>query len=65
MTLTTLGYGDIVPVTLWARSLVSLEAIIGVLYVTIILARLVGLYIASDADAQVQTERIRSGDQQA
>lgn len=36
VTLTTLGYGDILPVTIWARSLVSFEAIISVLYVTII-----------------------------
>jgi hypothetical protein len=43
-TLTTLGYGDILPVTFWARSIASLEAIIGVLYLTIIMARLVGLY---------------------
>lgn len=46
VTLTTAGYGDILPVTLWARSLASLEAIVGVLYLTIIMARLVGLYAA-------------------
>jgi hypothetical protein len=46
VTLTTAGYGDVLPVTLWARSLASLEAIIGVLYLTIIMARLVGLYAA-------------------
>lgn len=45
-TLTTLGYGDILPITPWARSAASVEAIIGVLYLTIILARLVGLYAA-------------------
>jgi hypothetical protein len=44
LTLTTLGYGDVLPVSLWARSMTSLEAIIGVLYLTIIMARLVGLY---------------------
>lgn len=49
-TLTTLGYGDILPVTLWARSLASLEAMVGVLYITIIMARLVGLYAASDVE---------------
>ena len=43
-TLTTLGYGDILPVTFWARSAASIEAIIGVLYITIVMARLVGLY---------------------
>ncbi|MEZ4512750.1 MAG: potassium channel family protein [Chloroflexota bacterium] len=50
VTLTTLGYGDILPVTLWARSLVSLEAMVGVLYITIIMARLVGLYAAGDVE---------------
>lgn len=43
-TLTTLGYGDILPVTFWARSAASVESIVGVLYTTIIMARLVGLY---------------------
>ena len=44
VTLTTLGFGDILPVSSWARSLVSLEAVIGVLYLAILMARLVGLY---------------------
>ncbi|GAB5494710.1 MAG: hypothetical protein Phog2KO_49250 [Phototrophicaceae bacterium] len=46
-TLTTLGYGDILPVTMWARSLASVEAMIGVLYTTIIMARLVGIYVSN------------------
>jgi Ion channel len=41
-TLTTLGYGDVVPITPIARSLASLEAVAGVLYVAITVARLVG-----------------------
>lgn len=45
-TLTTLGYGDILPVTMWARSLASVEAMVGVLYTTIIMARLVGIYVS-------------------
>lgn len=44
ITLTTAGYGDIVPVSGWARALASAEAVIGVLYLAILLARLVGLY---------------------
>ncbi len=43
-TLTTLGYGDILPIAMWARSAASMEAVIGVLYITVIMARLVGLY---------------------
>lgn len=51
-TLTTMGYGDVLPVTPWSRSLASLEAIIGVLYITVIMARLVGLYAASDIEGE-------------
>ena len=45
VTLTTLGYGDITPVAPAARSVTILEAILGQLYLTIVLARLVGLYL--------------------
>jgi len=47
-TLTTLGYGDILPVSAWARSFASFESIIGVLYIAIMMARLVGLYTMKD-----------------
>lgn len=49
-TLTTLGYGDILPVTMWARSAASLQAVIGVLYITIIMARLVSLYVSQEQE---------------
>jgi voltage-gated potassium channel Kch len=41
-TLTTLGYGDIVPIRAEARMLAALESAAGVLYVAITVARLVG-----------------------
>ena len=44
ITLTTVGYGDITPVSSYARSLAVLEAICGVLYVATFVARLVALY---------------------
>ena len=44
VTITTLGYGDIVPVSGLARSLVSLEAITGILFPSIVIARIVSLY---------------------
>ena len=44
-TLTTLGYGDIVPVHPLARSFANLEAVIGQLYPATLLARLVSLEI--------------------
>lgn len=46
-TLTTLGYGEITPVSAHARTLSVAEAVIGQLYLTILVARLVGLHISS------------------
>jgi len=46
VTLTTLGYGDITPISTQARSLALLEAIMGQLYIAILVARLVGMHIA-------------------
>ena len=43
VTLTTLGYGDILPMTAFTRSLATLEAITGPLYLAILVARLVSL----------------------
>jgi hypothetical protein len=47
VTLTTLGYGDITPVTDAARTAAVLEAVLGLLYMAITIARLVGLHIAA------------------
>lgn len=44
-TLTTLGYGDIVPQTTPARYASVLEAVTGQMYLTILMARLVGMHI--------------------
>ncbi len=43
-TLTTVDYGDIIPVSNVARMLAMLEAITGVFYLAILIARLVSLY---------------------
>ena len=45
-TLTTLGYGDITPISWLARNLTILESTIGQIYLTVLIARLVGLHIA-------------------
>jgi len=45
-TLTTTGYGDIVAVDPFARSLANLEAVIGQFYLAITVARLVTLELA-------------------
>jgi voltage-gated potassium channel Kch len=42
-TLTTLGYGDILPVSPFARSMAVLEALVGQLFVATLIARLVSL----------------------
>lgn len=45
VTLTTMGYGDVVPLSPFAGMIAVLEAIIGQMYVAIVVARLVGLYL--------------------
>jgi hypothetical protein len=50
VTITTLGYGDISPVTPLARFLVYMEAIVGVFYMAILVASLIGVRL-SDRDA--------------
>lgn len=46
-TLTTLGYGDITPVNWLARNLTILESTFGQIYLTVLIARLVGLHIVN------------------
>ena len=46
VTLTTLGYGDITPISNTARSMAILESMFGQLYLAVMIARLVGLHIA-------------------
>ena len=49
VTLTTVGFGDVLPVHPVARSLAMLEAVIGSLYLAILVARLVGLAVTPPA----------------
>jgi voltage-gated potassium channel len=44
ITLSTVGYGDITPVSKIARWLAAMEAMTGLLYVAVLIARLVALY---------------------
>ena len=44
ITLSTVGYGDITPVSKVARMLAAMEAMTGLLYVAVLIARLVALY---------------------
>jgi hypothetical protein len=52
VTLTTLGYGDVLPVTAVARRITVLEAVIGQIYLAVLIARLVALQVSpSDRSA--------------
>jgi voltage-gated potassium channel len=56
VTLTTVGYGDIVPASATARWLVWLEAVFGQFYMAVFVSRLIGLQVSpvaaeDDADA--------------
>jgi hypothetical protein len=46
VTLTTLGYGDISPVSNIARNLAVLEALTGTLFLAVLISRLVGSYVS-------------------
>jgi Ion channel len=46
MTITSVGFGDIVPVATAARALTVLEALVGQIYLVVLVARLMGIHIA-------------------
>ncbi|MGV0005755.1 MAG: ion channel [Candidatus Porifericomitaceae bacterium WSBS_2022_MAG_OTU9] len=46
VTLTTLGYGDITPLSPPARGMATMQAVAGQIYLTVLVARLVGMHIA-------------------
>ena len=46
VTLTTVGYGDIIPWSGHARSLVILESVLGIMYPAVLIGRLIGLHIS-------------------
>jgi ion channel len=50
VTLSTVGYGDITPVSRIARWLAAMEAMTGLLYVAVLIARLVSLYSTPKSD---------------
>ena len=57
ITLTTVGYGDITPVSNIARMLAIMEAISGTLFVGVLIARLVSLYSGHVALAEAGSAR--------
>ena len=46
ITITTLGYGDITPLTTQASAMAMLEALIGQIYMVVLVAWLVGMYVS-------------------
>lgn len=48
VTMTSLGYGDVSPISEMARTLAWVQAVIGQLYLAITVAALVGIHIAKD-----------------
>src|SRR5260221_10615034 len=69
-TLSTVGYGDIVPVSRVARMLAMVEAVFGMFYVTLLIARLVSLYsfnsslMAGNSEKTANYKRIGSENSQ-
>jgi hypothetical protein len=57
-TLSTVGYGDILPVSSVARMLAMVEAMFGMFYVTLLIARLVSLYSSKTPLEAVNGEQI-------
>ena len=55
-TLSTIGFGDITPVSLQARYAAVAEGITGQLYFVILVARLVGLYISRTANQDIKRQ---------
>jgi hypothetical protein len=53
ITLSTVGYGDITPVSQAARCLAAMEAMTGLLYVAVLIARLASLYSSGKSNEGV------------
>src|SRR5262249_19265493 len=54
VTLTSVGYGDTVAISAQARSVAILEAVSGMMYVAVLIARLVGLHAPAKYEARPQ-----------
>jgi Ion channel len=64
VTLTSLGYGDIVPMTAQARSLSVLEAVSGIMYVAVLIARLVGIHATVKSQANSEATSLNSNSEE-
>ena len=57
-TLTTLGYGDVTPVSASARSIAILEAVAGPLYITILISQLVSKYVSRKGESETEDSQV-------
>jgi hypothetical protein len=62
ITLSTVGYGDITPVSRIARWLAAMEAMTGSLYVAVLIARLVALYRGGEGKFHIGNSTPKSDD---
>lgn len=62
VTLTTLGYGDMGPVSEQARSLAITEAVVGQLYLAVLVASLVGRRLSAQRNGDVSSRSAPSAD---
>lgn len=46
VTLTTLGYGDVLPLTIYAQTLTAAETVVGQFYLAVLVAGLVSAYLS-------------------
>jgi hypothetical protein len=56
-TLTTVGFGDVLPAKAFARSLSVLEAVVGQIMLVVMMARLVGLHVAHTTSQETTATR--------
>jgi hypothetical protein len=65
VTMSTVGYGDVLPTSEFTRMLAAVEAVFGQFYVAVIVAVFVGMYAAQARDEiKVRRARARSDDDQ-
>ena len=57
VTLGTVGYGDVVPHTAWGRVIGSFVIVVGVTFVTFLVAIVTSYFIAAEEDVKAEAER--------
>jgi len=62
VTVTTVGYGDMSPLTTEAQTLATMEALVGQVYLTILVARLVGMYLVTQTGGTNNSDDSRQGE---